>query len=511
MIDKLQKLKEEEIKNKKILSEGSFDTIFSNGVIDSIYNKDSFISNTFGSLISLEFNNDLDEEEEFIKIEYIIQNIEKFEDKNFESMGKKQIIYKKEFKGLRSLSKSTNIKNGKEIKGADKSINNIETENYNNENLEKEKRMIKNNKEKNKKYVKLSENIRVNTETKSESDEESNNENVKIIDKKAKKDNKFKTIIDKNNKNEKNNSNDDDIKIKNKKKKFIVLKGNRHYFIRNKEKNEKSLENTYNNTNEEQKYIFKTENNENQFFFSTMNKNNNNSFSHNKNLSKDSLRGNNHNLILYKKKLCNDTRGLSISKKNVETENNDKILHKVSTNYTINGSKIVKIRKYFINEQKSLIFKNKNINEYFKNNKRNIKQDSYMNYNDKQNINLNYFKTITYSKNNFDSKEQNKNNYSINGNIYYKKLKFDNLRNSCGEKTVPRKFKKLATDIHSEIRKKQYININNSIEEKDERSKNNEDNNIQNHRYYRINQYNNKKFKLRAPKNYYKIDFIENK
>ena len=39
------------------------------------------------------------------------------QNKNLESLGKKQIIYKKEFKGLRSLSKSTIIPNGKEIKG----------------------------------------------------------------------------------------------------------------------------------------------------------------------------------------------------------------------------------------------------------------------------------------------------------------------------------------------------------------------------------------------------------
>ena len=50
MIDKLQKIKEEEMKNKQILLEGSFNTVFSNGAIDSIYNnKDSF---TLTSLLS---------------------------------------------------------------------------------------------------------------------------------------------------------------------------------------------------------------------------------------------------------------------------------------------------------------------------------------------------------------------------------------------------------------------------------------------------------------------------
>ena len=139
MIDKLQKIKEEEMKNKQILLDRSFDTIFSNGAIDSIYNynKDSFNSNVLGAIFSLENNNDNDEEEEFNKIEYIIKNIEKYEDKNIESLGKKQIIYKKEFRGLRSLSKSTIIQNGKEIKGENERINNKEIEYNYNENQSK--------------------------------------------------------------------------------------------------------------------------------------------------------------------------------------------------------------------------------------------------------------------------------------------------------------------------------------------------------------------------------------
>ena len=55
MIDKLQKIIEEEIKNKEMLLEGSFNTIFSNGAIDSIYsNRDSL---NLANLINLDNNN----------------------------------------------------------------------------------------------------------------------------------------------------------------------------------------------------------------------------------------------------------------------------------------------------------------------------------------------------------------------------------------------------------------------------------------------------------------------
>ena len=522
MIDKLQKIKEEEMKNKQILLDRSFDTIFSNGAIDSIYNynKDSFNSYTLVNLFSMENNNDKNEEEEFSKIEYIIKTIEKYEDKNMETLGKKQIIYRKEIKGLRSLSKSAIIHNGKE-KGVNERINNTEIDN---EELNKSKKIrnnyiIKNIRAKSKKMVKLNENI--NTESDSANEEENGNENfnniekVNLINKKTievndskNQKNRYKIIIhNKDIEKEKKKINDDDLIIKNKKKKFIVLRGNRHYLIKNKEKKDKSLDNNY--INQEKAIVNKSEN-ENKLFNSTIGRNNNNSFSQNKNLSKDCLRRNNQNIILYKKKLCNDTRGLSISKRIMDNENNDKVLHKVSTNYTINGSKIGNIRKYFINEQKSLIMKNKHKKDLFKKiNKRNRNEDSYLNNNDKQNININYYKTITYSKSNFDLNEQNKNNYSINGNVCYKKKKFDNLRNSFGDKTCSRKFNKILVDIHNEIGKKQFININNSTEEKDKRQNNNDDNqNLnQNHRYYL---YNNKKFKLRAPKNYYKINYIEN-
>ena len=227
----------------------------------------------------------------------------------------------------------------------------------------------------------------------------------------------------------------------------------------------------------------------------------NNSLSQNKNLSKDYLSRNNKNLILYKKKLCNDTRGMSISRKNNEAENNDKVLHKVRTNYAINGSKIVKIRKYFINEQKTITINtiDKNDNLYLNNEN----DDIFLNFNNNQNINKNYYKTITYSKSNFDLNEQNKNNFSINGNVYYKKHKIDNLRNSYGEKSCPKNYgNKFLNDIQNEIRKKPIINSS-SKQNKDKKQNNKEDiTNAQSHRYYRINQFNNKKFRLKAPKNY---------
>ena len=146
MIDKLQKIIEEEIKNKEMLLEGSFNTIFSNGAIDSIYsNLDTF---NLANLIYLD-NNEKNEEEENNQALNIIKTIEKYENlienKNTESLAKKQTIYKKEFKNIRSLSRSTHFQNGQEIKGKkdiEKNNNNNiddECEKNENENLCKKK------------------------------------------------------------------------------------------------------------------------------------------------------------------------------------------------------------------------------------------------------------------------------------------------------------------------------------------------------------------------------------
>ena len=536
MIDKLQKIKEEEMKNKQILLEGSFNTIFSNGAIDSIYNnKDSFNSYTLNSIISVEMN-DKYEEEEISQIENIIKNIEIYENLTLAPKNKKQIIYKKEFRGLRSLTKSTVIiQNGSEIKEENEIINNLENKNQQTDykikkNREKIAHIKKTIIQKTRRIVKFPETIKINTESESDNEEgnntRNNTEKYDVFNTNISRQNTdSKTSIDRYKTSEPNTNpgndksdtktDEDEIIIKNKKKKFLILRGNRHYFIKNAEKEEKSSENTYTLIeNEEKNLTHKSKHDipsENQLFYLKLKDHkNNNSFSQNKNLSKDYLSRNHKNLILYKKKLCNDTRGISISKKINENDNTDKVLHKVSTNYTINGSKIVKIRKYFTNGKKNLsrrkeksILKDMSLKKRSINNE--LNENNLFNYNDNKKINKNYYKTITYSRSNFGFNDQTKNTTSLNGNVYYKKHRIDNLRNSYCDKSVPRKPNKFLEEIHTEIRKKKYLN-NNSIEEKErEKTINNaEDNNAQNHRYYRINQYNNKKFRLKAPKNYYK-------
>ena len=532
MIDKLQKIKEEEMQNKQMLLEGSFNTVFSNGAMDSIYNNNfSFNSNTLISLLSME-NNEKNEDDEIAIIENIIKTIENYENKNIELLDKKQIIYKKEFKGLRSLSKSTmSIQNGSEVKESE-SNKNVDTDFKVKKSKNKKNNHIKKNiMAKNKKIVKFNENIKINTESESENEEEEEENKIKTSREKTEIINKYKknsidipeqsrykykkvkaTQLTEKNKNK--NGERDDIIIDNKKKKFLILKGNRHYFIKNIEKEDKSLENT--DDNEEKHFTHKSKldikTDKNIFFIKVKDYKNNSSFSQNKNLSKDYLSRNNKNLILYKKKLCNDTRGISISKKTNELENNDKILHKASTNYAINGSKIVKIKKCLTNEPKNISPKNEDKNENKNGEKnenekenKNENENLLLNYNDNKNLNKNYYKTITYSKSNFDLNEQNKNNSSTNGSIYYKKHKLDTLRNSYGEKSCPKTYNsnKFLIDVNNEIKKKHFIN-NNSIENKDkDKKQNNEDvNSAQTHRYYRINQFNNKKFRLKAPKNY---------
>ena len=386
MIDKLQKIKEEEMKNKQILLEGSFNTIFSNGAIDSIYNnKDSFNSYTLNSIISVEAN-DKSEEEEISHIGNIIKSIEIYENLTLAPKNKKQIIYKKEFRGLRSLSKSTAIiQNGSEIKEENESINNIDNENENQQTdykIKKNKPKIAHIKKsivpKTRRIVKFPATIKINTESESDNEEgnntRNNTEKYDVFNTNISRQNTdSKTSIDRYKTSEPNTNpgndksdtktDEDEIIIKNKKKKFLILRGNRHYFIKNAEKEEKSSENTYTLIeNEEKNLTHKSKHDipsENQLFYLKLKDHkNNNSFSQNKNLSKDYLSRNHKNLILYKKKLCNDTRGISISKKINENDNTDKVLHKVSTNYTINGSKIVKIRKYFTNEKKKLFRKN---------------------------------------------------------------------------------------------------------------------------------------------------------
>ena len=539
MIDKLQRMKEEENRNKKKLLELSFNTIFTNGAIDSIYsnnNVDPLNNTNLSNIISMDYIGK-NEEQEVIQIQNIIKNIENHENvigiKDMKSLDKKQIIYKKEFRNLRSLSKSTFLQNGKEVRGKSKEY---ERKKYFADNKDEKytatQVRTKERKKKNKIYKYNSPNMKRN-ETK-ESDDENENQNdsisirmsKKMIDDSVKnKDvnedknikNKYKRIKKSKERNSKNkdeekydkyrNNEDESNKI-NKKKKFIVLRGNRHYFIKNREIDEKSSD----YTNDEKNLTYKSKNlidDEKEIFYSKhykINKNNN-SFSQNKNLRKDySIK--NQNFLLYKKKLCNGSRGLSISKKNNENEtnaNNSRRMYRINTNFTTNGAKIAPVKKYLVNEQQNISTKRQRESDLPQDKWKKIvneNNDRHSNYNSQN------FHTSTYTNNNLELTFQNKNTDSLNGNssnIYHKKYKIDNLRNSYMDKSCPKNYNKFLTDIEVN-KKKEYANNNYSNEDKINDQSNNEgDNN--NHRYYRTSQHNNnKKFKLRAPKNYYKID-----
>ena len=578
MIDKLQRIKEEESKNKKQLLEVSFNTIFTNGAIDSIYsnNVDPLNNINLANIISMD-NIGKNEDQEVIQIQNIIKNIEnneKFtEIKNTESLTKKQIIYKKEFKGLRSLSKSTNFQNGRETRRKSKEYDRNKTiiaekdyqksEAQTRTDIRKKKNNIYNIKKsgvgkknftgKSSKILsRVSEDLKNSIESESsESEEESEKErdeqdqheefiNMKIRKnmindyiKNSKEMNNNKTLRNKykrlkqnreRNKNkdykkdkinEEEEEEEEEIVMKNKRKKFVVLRGNRHYFIKNTDNNDKSLEKAY--TNDDKNLTYKSKNEleqrETTFLYPRMkDKKNNISYSQNKNLSKDYTSRHNQNFILYKKKVCNGSRGLSISKKNSEYDNNNsnsKRLHRINTNFTTNGSKIVPLRKYVINDQKNITIKNPGNNDLLQDGWKKIMNNNvFINDRHNNNNNQNHYKTITYNinYNNNTNEDINKDNDYINGNIYYKKNKIDNLRNSHGDKSCPKNYNKFLVDIEINKRKK-YENNNDSIEDRSNEQSNAEPDNT-NHRYYRTSQRNSKKFKLRAPKNFYKIDFV---
>lgn len=542
MIDKLQRMKEEENKNKKKLLELSFNTIFTNGAIDSIYsnnNVDPLNNTNLSNIISMDYIGK-NEEQEVIQIQNIIKNIENHENviglKDMKSLDKKQIIYKKEFRNLRSLSKSTFLQNGKEVRGKSKESDRKKyfAENKNEKYIGSQTR-TKERKKKNKIYKYNSPNMKRN-ETK-ESDDENENENQndsisirmskKIIDDSVKNSNdvnddqsiknKYKKIQKSKERNSKNKedeaydkyrNNEDENSKTNKKKKYIVLRGNRHYYIKNRETDEKSSD----YTNDEKNLTYKSKNlidDEKEIFYSNhykVNKNNN-SFSQNKNLRKEySIK--NPNFMLYKKKLCNGSRGLSISKKNNENEinaNNSRRMYRINTNFTTNGAKIAPVRKYIVNDQQNRSEKRQGEGDLPQDKWKKIVSDNNERY---SNYNSQNFRTTTYTSNNLELTLQNKNADSLNGNssnIYHKKYKIDNLRNSYMDKSCPKNYNKFLTDVEIN-KKKEYANNNYSNEDKSNDQSNNEgDNN--NHRYYRTSQHNNnKKFKLRAPKNYYKID-----
>jgi len=540
MIDKLQRMKEEENKNKKKLLELSFNTIFTNGAIDSIYSNNNVDPlYNLSNIISMD-SVGKNEEQELIQIQNIIKTIENHENvigiKDMKSLDKKQIIYKKEFRNLRSLSKSTFLQNGREIRGKSKESDRKKyfPDNKNEKYIGSQTR-TKEKKRKNKIYKYSSPNTKRN-ETK-ESDDENENQNdsisirmsKKIIEDSVKNNkdenedksikNKYKRVKkskERDSKNEdeekyeKYRTNEDESSKRNKKKKFIVLRGNRHYFIKNRETEEKSSD----YTNDEKNLTYKSKNlidDEKEIFYSKhykVNKNNN-SFSQNKNLRKDySIK--NQNFILYKKKLCNGSRGLSISKKNNEIEtntNNSRRMYRINTNFTTNGAKIAPVRKYLVNEQQNISTKRQGENDL-----PHDKWKKIMNENNDRHSNYfsQNFQSSTYTNNNnLELTYQNKNADTLNGNssnIYHKKYKIDNLRNSYMDKSCPKNYNKFLTDMEVN-KKKEYANNNYSNEDKSNDQSNNEGDNNNNHRYYRTSQHNNnKKFKLRAPKNYYKID-----
>ena len=577
IIDKIQKIKEEELKNKRLLLDGSFNTIFSNGAVDSIYSNMEPNNNlTLSNILFIDKNEK--NEDEIEQIENIIENIKKYENNiinnsKIEPMIKRQTIYKKEFKDMRSLSKSIHARNQKENKGETSNNSKENEKKISEENVykNKENKKIKKTSIRNiinesimtKKLKRISDNNKYNTEDEYDEheneNENQNNNNYfnynKMQDNNNMKYNykKINVNINNNRSNKNNNRNnekkEDEIIMKKKKKKFIIL-GDRN-FMQNIGDDEKSIEklfNTYTNNNDENLATIKTRNNkedDNQLFYSRNNNDDDfrNSLTQTHNQNKSFLR--NKNSFLYKKKLINDTRGVSISRKNTEITNNNNntntntntinYINKIKTTYTLNGARIVPIKKYKITSRRDIsnpnthnIEKendNDNDNNFYTYLYMDRKQRLLDNDNSNNNIIINTnekqknYKTITTSKSNYELLEKNKNNNNnnnktLNGNVYYKKHKCDNVRNSNGDKSCPprREYNKHLDDTDNDDDYKK-----NSIEEKYKTKtvviNNNNNNNINNistntYRYHRMNHYNNKKFRLKAPKNYYKIDII---
>ena len=531
IIDKIQKIKEEELKNKQMLLEGSFNTIFSNGAVDSIYsNMESNNNLTLSNILFLDKNDK--EDEEMQQIEKIVDNIKKYENiinnTKIESLIKKQTIYKKEFRDMRSFSIDT--KNKKEYKGETNSNNQNNEKKRSEENLSKNKINKKKNAVKNKnnnngpiirkKFVQLSDNYRCNTEDELDDYEKENDNYHKKQDNNIR--NNYRMInMNQDNNNTNPEKNEDEIIMRKKKKKYIILSGK--HFLQNIDTDEKSIEklfNTYTNEDENIESI-KSRNNlidEKELFYSRNTDGNfRNSFTQNKSQSKSFLKTNK-NSMLYRKKLINDSRGLSISRKNTGISNNNNT-NKAKVTYTLNGTKIVPIKKYKISSKRDVSSQNterdidnENFYTYLYEDKKQrlLKEDNnntINNSNEKEKKMI--LKTITTSKSNHELIEKNKNNTnSLNGNVYYKKYKYENLRNFNVDKSCPRReMNKHLDDTYNDNDSKKR-----SVEKKKDKDKsNNNNNNINNnnmtYRYQRMN-HNNKKFRLKAPMNYYKIDVI---
>jgi hypothetical protein len=233
--------------------------------------------------------------------------------------------------------------------------------------INKKKNTVKNKNNNNgpiihKKFV-LSDNYRCNTEDELD-DYEKENDNYN-----KKQDNNIKNNIKNNyrmiNMNQDNNNtnqekNEDEIIMKKKKKKYIILSG--RHFLQNIDTDEKSIEklfNTYTNEDENIESI-KSRNNlmdERELFYSRNTDGNfRNSFTQNKSQNKSFLKSNK-NSMLYRKKLINDSRGLSISRKNTGISNNNNT-NKAKVTYTLNGTKIVPIKKYKISSKRDVSSQN---------------------------------------------------------------------------------------------------------------------------------------------------------
>ena len=486
MIDKLQHLKEQEKQNKLNLLNLSNDTVFTNGAIDSIYNqKDSFYNANLFNIIELDLKNS--EALDILRIQEIIQIIDNFENlneiKKLESLAKKQIIYKKEFRDLRDLSKSVDThknKNKKKInthKNSIQNIQNIDLNNNINENdsiNEKERergrereskgkkkaQSDKKNKSK-KKKLRFIETKQTNVDLYDikENSFENEENNLAKLNVNSQKPND-KIILSPGHDSIKNGSykKDEQKKMKKLKRKSINDNGeininttvkkkkklnDNNYVVTSVEyfnKNAKQLnENTqsfkklqYPTISETDKkvsdsaynIISKKERHEHRYSNAIHDRS---SYSQSKDSNLTTLAN---NTQLYRKKVCNDTRGLSITKKNNQNQ-----LSESSTLHTIDACSLKRIStanggptpnyRYNINTKISNLDVEENTNNDY------VKQLKKIHRNQTDQFNFNKF-------NNASRKISNANAEFKNTGVYHKKRGLDE------DKSCPKKNKYLS-------------------------------------------------------------------
>ena len=484
MIDKLQRLKEQEKKNKLNLLNLSNDTVFTNGAIESIYGqKDSFYNANLFNIIELDTKNN--ETIDILRIQEIIKIIGNFENlneiKKLESLAKKQIIYKKEFRDLRDLSKSIDTHKNKKSKKIINNKNNIlniqniglnnnsnqndsDTEKENKkENKVKKKTMSdkRNNKQKGKLYFISTKqtNVDLNDIKENSYEDEENNlaksnlnshkPNDEIIlspyNNKRKGSSHKKNSLKKIKKTRKKNINDNEeinINTTNKKNKKnrdnnFVVTSVEYYNKDNTQKidtiksfkkinypmiseNNRNISDFNNNT------ISKKRKYENQFNNALHERN---SYSQHKDPNLTIFTT---SIPLYKKKVCNDSRGLSITKKNRNSENTT--LHTIDATSlkrlsTANGGPTPNYR-YNINTKIS----NLDIEENINNNYVPLLKKIHRNKTDQ----LNNFR-IKYASNRISNTNTNLNtNIDFKNAGVYKKKRLDE------DKSCPKKNKYLS-------------------------------------------------------------------